>query len=214
MNEKEYPSPVQWLRILFYIELVNLGLGLLGFLPIESAWLDWPRRILMAGSVYCMFKLTASGRRYLQAAIFRAVQLVCGVTVGIMSAVLIRHWVSAGIAQTSTLYSIFSGGLSTAAMLASWIATYQLYNAHGDLVEEKDPALAKKWRNLFYICLVVSVLVSLLSAVMTALQLVTQLPAPVSSAIFTALLLTSDILALVAAVYLYRTVQTIENGDE
>lgn len=212
MNESDNRSTVQWLRILFYIELASVALSVLCFLPfIQSGWFDWFRRIFTAGMIYCMFKLAATQSRYGKAAIFRAVQLVCSLLTAALTAWMFQQFrLNGGLAQTTTQYNTVSMVIGTVSMVASWIATYQFYNAHGDLVAEQDTALARKWRRLFFWALGISVCRSAVSMLLTYLRVEQVLDIGTYGLLSTVLISVPPvILGLFSVVYLYRTIQTL-----
>lgn len=130
----------KWLRIMMYIALASLVNSVIDFLPFVPASVTaWISRGIMVAMVVCLFQLAPANDRYKKAGIMRAVMLVCTLI-------------------TAFLYA--SSILTLAASILSIIAVYQEYNAHSELVAEKDAKLSGKWHSLFTWGIIAAVLVS------------------------------------------------------
>lgn len=136
---------IKWLRVLMYIAIASLANAIISSLPIVPvAITTWISRGIMVAIVVCMFRLAPASERYKKAGIMRAVVLVC------------------------TLITAFMRGtsiLTLAASILSIIAVYQEYNAHSELMADKDSRLSGKWHRLFNWSLIAAVLVAFGSTV-------------------------------------------------
>ena len=143
--ENRFEVPVKWLRVLMYIAIASLINSVINNLPfVPSTVTTWISRGIMVAMIVCMFQLAPVSERYKKAGIMRAVMLVC------------------------TLITAFVKGtsiLTLAASILSIIAVYQEYNAHSELIADKDSRLSGKWHSLFGWSLVAAVLVGFGSTV-------------------------------------------------
>lgn len=205
MNIRNVKDPVQLLRILFYIQAAGLALSVLDSLLSNDGWIDWINILLMIGTVFCLILLTPSNTRYCKAGMFRAVQLLCLLFNMVASAwafYLVRN--SGTVPETSVLSWI----ASLAALAMNWISNYYLFTAHADLVAPEDLVLSQKWRQLFLILVVAALLTGLLSYI-----LATAAPkAPFF--LYTLIMLPEKILALIALLYLRRTIKIVQTLEE
>lgn len=211
MNENNKYFSVQWLRILFYLSFACFALSLLDFLPIDNGLIDWPKRVLTACMIYCLFQMSNVLPRYRKAAIFRAVQLVC-ILLGALISFIWIHW--AGLVHSTTM-GFLRQSASFVVLIVSYIATYQIYNSHGDLVADFDPALAQKWRQLFPITIVASILTSLGSLIVAMLQVTQNVGGAVMiSSVQTIIMIPHVVIELVSLIYLRRTLKIFEGKEE
>ena len=208
MNEKR-KEIVKWLRLLLILEVAGLVISLTGLIGLDLGSVrQWISRLLTAGIIYALFQLGAG--RYRTSAVLKTVQLV--ITVGITLAnPIYANLVATGATQQAELYSNITLVLNVVMMAASWIATWQLYNGHADLMENVDAPQSKRWRQLFWVSLLVAVPVSVVSAVLAGLVQ----DGTLSSELYGVLniLLMSLPQRLVEALmifYLYRTVKVLE----
>lgn len=153
MDENLNPSPgyehlTKWLGILFAANLASLIVPLFSYLPMETGWITWVQKAITLCSVICLFQLTPGGIRYRRAAICRAVVLGCSLVNGLVIWP-IQFQVVTG-SEEAPLLTAAGSILNLAVMVFSWVATYQEYTAHADLIAPADPALAKKWHRLFW----------------------------------------------------------------
>ena len=143
--EKRSELLVKWLRVLMYIAIVSLVNSVVNFLPfVTAAVTTWISRGIMVAMVVCMLQLASVNERYKKAGIIRAVMLVC---------------------MLVTAFLFVSSILTLAASILSIIAVYQEYNAHSELVAEKDAKLSGKWHSLFTWGIIAAVLVGFGSTV-------------------------------------------------
>lgn len=184
MNEN-VNSPVQWLKYLLYAgiaALVNSFVGI--FLPGKlSTWIGYA---ISAACVYLFFRLIVSNARYKTAMIFSGAALIINL-LGIQA-------------------------LSLAGSICALVGQYQEYHAHGELIQERDPRLAKKWGSLFWFQFAMSVIVVLLTGVLVGVLVAAGgLDAAVVTALATivAAVLTL-VLKVLYLVYLNRTVKLLE----
>lgn len=97
----------------------------------------------MVAMIVCMFRLAPVNAHYRKAGILRAVWLGC---------------------MLASLFLLPSILILTASIL-SIIAVYQEYNAHSEVVAEKDAKLSRNWHSLFNWSIVTGLLVGFGSAV-------------------------------------------------
>ena len=174
---------VKWLRVLMYIAFVSLVNSVVNFLPfVPASVTTWISRGIMVAVVICMFQLASANARYKKAGIMRAIMLVC---------TLITAFVYA--------YSI----LNLVASILSIIAVYQEYNAHSELIADKDSKLSGKWHSLFMWGLIAGILVGFGSTVTVLILTMLQSDVVRLTAIFVGILsIPQMILDLVYMLYL------------
>ena len=147
----------KWLRILMYTAIAGLANALLNYLPlIPAAVTTWISRGVSLVKIVCLLQLGSAASRYRRTGILRAVTFVI------------------------TLVSAFLYGstvLILAALILSVVATYQEYQAHAELIEEQDAALAKRWRSLFGWSVAASFLLSVGSSIVTMIIVGQEIPA-------------------------------------
>lgn len=208
MNESER-TPAKWLRFLLYIELVGFVLSLLAYLTAKDTWNIWAQRLLEAGSIYCLFRLVQAGLRYRKAAILHALKL--GLT--LVSAGLSAFWfwqmryISA--IPDTTVYNAVSQVLTTVIMVVSWVATWQLYHAHGELV----PQMAKKWHILFFLTLLAGLILSLGSGILASLRMDGQMSQELYGKWFLLLQIPGKLVQLLSMAFLLDTIRILEKKE-
>ena len=162
----------KWLRILMYTAIAGLANALLNYLPlIPAAVTTWISKGVSLVKIVCLLQLGSAVSRYRRTGILRAVAFVI------------------------TLVSAFLYGstvLILAALILSVVATYQEYQAHAELIEEQDAALAKRWRSLFGWSVAASFLLSVGSSIVTMIIVGQEIPAARISSITTAILKIPD----------------------
>lgn len=185
---------VKWLRILMYIAIASLVNSVLNFIPfIPAAVTTWISRGIMVAVVVCMFQLAPASKRYKKAGIMRAIMLVCTLI-------------------TSFVYA--SSILSLAASILSIIAVYQEYNAHSELIADKDSKLSGKWHSLFMWGLIAGILVGFGSTVTVLILTMLQSDVVRLTAIIVGILsIPQMILEIVYMLYLKKMVAIFENGE-
>ncbi len=187
-------SAAKWLKYLFYIHIVSVAISLISLLPIVDNWIVWISRAVALATVVCLFQLASAHKRYQKAAFFRA-----------------------GMLSISLFHAFFSGRtfLILVSSVFSIIAVYQEYNGHGELVQDLDPGLSRKWKKLFTWQVLCSILVSLLTvtvSVILALLLNSGTNAPTAAATVVQVVAEGMSLALEAVylIYLNRTIHLIQ----
>ena len=103
----------------------------------------------MVAMIVCMFRLAPVNERYKKAGVLRAV------------------WLGCMIASLIFMPSI----LSLVASILSIVAVYQEYNAHSEVIAEKNAKLSRNWHNLFNWSIVTGLLVgfgSMVTALITS----------------------------------------------
>lgn len=119
--------PAKWLRYLFYIHIANIALTPATLIFLDNPITPWIGYIMSAGIAVCLFFLAPACHRYRTAAILTAVHI--------------------GLTVLSPLG--LTNLLTMAASILSIIAAYQEFHGHAEVVEAKDPRLARKWCSLF-----------------------------------------------------------------
>ena len=184
MNENTY-SPTKWLQYLLYAGIAAALNTILGFLLGDlSRWLGLA---ISAAAVYLLFRLVDANERYQKAAIFSIVALVAGLFTNVL--------------------------LTLVGSVCSIVAQYQEYHAHSELIVERDPRLAGKWRTLFWLQFAVGLVLGLLlSFVSVILVMVSGLETAAATAVLALVLaVVTLILQVLYLVYLNRTVKLLEN---
>ena len=142
MNENRIDF-VKWLRVLIYIaiaRIINTLVGIPAFIP--TALTAWISRILMAGMVFAMFKLSPANDRYKKT--------------GIQLAVVLVLTIATELFNTGAVLTLIAGILSI-------VAEYQEYHGHSELIEEKDHQLSGKWTSLFMWSIVIGLILGFAS---------------------------------------------------
>lgn len=142
MNENRIDL-AKWLRILIYIAIARIIITLVGipaFIP--TAFTAWISRILMAGMVFAMVKLSPANDRYKKT--------------GIQLAVVLVLTIATELFNTGAVLTLIAGILSI-------VAEYQEYHGHSELIEEKDHQLSRKWTSLFMWSIVVGLVLGFAS---------------------------------------------------
>lgn len=184
-------STIKWLRILIYIEIVSLVNTVINYVPIvPAAFTTLVSRGALIAVTVCMFQLASVNERYKKAAILRTVMVCCSLL---------------------TAYLFSSTILVLAASVFSLLAVYQEYNAHAELVAEKDPILSVKWHSLFYWGIVASLVVSLGSIAATLLVAMMDMDAARASAIIVSILsIPQFVIDVVYIRYLKKSIAIID----
>lgn len=207
---------IKWLKILLYCEIAALAFSLLDYIPIGSGLLIWLKRICQGGSLVCLFAVAFAGKRYLTAAVFGSVQLVLTVAQSVII-FFFQLLMMQGILSMDNFesWSNFCAVLNLIAMVASWIYTYQLYHAHGDLIKEQDATLCRKWYHLFFWSLAAGILISVASMIFSTIYTNMGLNNQTILSLFYSLInIPSQVIMLMGTLYLHRTIQIIQNQEE
>lgn len=213
--QKNTTNLIKWLKLLLYCEIAALAFSLLDYIPIGSNLFTWLKRICQAGSILCLFAVAFAGKRYLAAAIFGSVQLVLTVAqsvIFIFVQLLMRQGIY-GIKDFETWNEICTV-LNLVAMVASWIYTYQLYHAHGDLIKEQDASLCRKWYHLFFWALAAGIFTTVASMIFSTVYMKMGLNTQSIVTLFYSLIkIPVRIIMLFGILYLNRTIQIIQNRE-
>ena len=180
-----------------YIAVASLINAVVDYLPFVPAPFSlWVSRVITAAMIFCMFSLSGINIRYWKAGLFRALYLGCGLV---------------------TSFLLGSYLLSIAATLFSFVAVYQEYSAHSEIVASKDSDLSRNWYKLFYWEIAAALLLSLGSTIATVLLMSAKLPIAVSeiSAMVTLFLKNPRfILQILRLVYLEKTIVCFSSEEE
>ena len=204
------------LKILLYFQIAALAFSLLGNIPGSTSLFQWLNRICDVGSLVCLFLLTAAGKRYLTTAILGSVHFVLSLWQAVFQ-FFIQLMLLQGIIGTEdiTKYSEISAVLNLVSLVVGMVYTYQLYHAHGDMIQDLDTSLSRKWRRLFGWSFAVGILVTaagmIFATVYTNLGLNSQI---ILSIFYTLIDIPSQIIHLVAVLYLHRTIQIMQSREE
>lgn len=185
---------VKWFRVLMYIAIVSLVNSVVSVLPfVPAAVTSWISRGIIVGVVVCMFQLAPANARYKKAGIMRAAMLAC---------TLITAFVYASSIQ------------NLAASILSIIAVYQEYNAHSELIADKDSKLSGKWHSLFTWGLIAGILVGFGSTVTVLILTLMESDVVHLTAIIVGVLsIPQMILDLIYMLYLKKMVSIFENSE-
>ena len=187
------PAPgetAKWLRYLLYCSIATVVLSVITYLPFPDDWATWVQLGLVGGTVFCLFRLEGINPRYRKAAVYRAVYL-------------------GGILINALLFS--STAILLAASILSIMSVYQEYNAHSDLLAEKDPQLSRKWHSLFTWSIAAAVLAGFGSMVISVITALMGVGAGTIVSVVLAILALPDLIVdIFYLVYLNRTVKLLE----
>ena len=186
-----------WLPVLLYCSLASLINSVISYFPfIPGVLTTWISRVIMLAVTICMFQLAPANERYKKAGVMRAVMLGCNLI-------------------TSFLFG--STLLTLAASIVSIIAVYQEYNAHSELVAEKDEKLSHKWRSLFIWSILAAVLLSFGAAIVAMILVMADMEGGASriSAITIALLsIPQCVIDIVYILYIRKTISIFDKTAE
>ena len=207
---------IKWLKILLYCEIAALAFALLEYIPGDNTLFTWLQRICQGGSLVCLFAVAFAGKRYLTAAVLGSVRLVLTVAKSVIF-LFYRLLLIQGIfsLEDMTLWSNISAVLGLIAMVASWIYTYQLYHAHGDLIKEQNSTLCRKWYHLFFWALAAGIGLTLCSMIFSTIYTDMGLNNQTILTLFYSLIdVPGQIITLMGIIYLHRTIQIIQTQEE
>lgn len=199
MNENKKFNPgmvTKWLRVLMYIAMVSLANSIITYFPfVPAAVSTWISRGIMVAMVVCMFQLSSVNQRYWKAGIMRAVMLGCALV---------------------TAYLFGSMILTLAASIVSIIAVYQEYNAHSELVADKDEKLSGKWHSLFTWSILAGVLLSFGASVVAVILIAADMEGGASriSGIAVGLLsIPQCVIDVIYILYIKKMIAIFENSE-
>ena len=147
MEENKNTNIIKYLKLLMYLHIASLILGLIDFLPLVHSLSVWVNRGISVGVIYCLYSLSPVAERYRKSAIFHAIVLIAGLVANPM------------IALAGSVCSI----------LASW----QEYHGHSELVEPYHQRLSKQWGKLFALELMAGIFMALITTLMTVVLTMT-----------------------------------------
>lgn len=189
----------KWLRILFYVHIASIAITAVNAVSNLDTITAWISKALSVVAIWSMFQLKDANPRYRQAAVFSAAVLVCG---------LLTTPVNSSELGLSSILVLVGA-------IASWVATYQEYHAHSELVAEQDEKLAKKWNSLFGAEILVGLGVSLFSTVATLVLVSAEMDSgTVTTIILVVTYIVTLLLELLYLLYMNRTLKLFENGEE
>lgn len=182
MNEN---NTAKWLKYLLYVGIgTTANYLLVSFLPQSVHRLVG--YLLTAAALFLMYKLSPANGRYHKAILFTGVSLI-------ISALSIQVVALAG-------------------SLCAILGQYQEYTAHGELVADRDPALAGKWSRLFWLQFAVELIggiaITLIAGVITAGGQAGS--APIAAIATVAAAFITIILKILYLVYLRKTIRALE----
>jgi len=192
--EVKYDLITKWLHVLMYIAIASLINSIINFLPfVPAAVTTWISRGILVVMVVCMYKLSTINERYRKAWIMRASMLVCTLITAIL---------------------FVSSFLTLAASILSIIAVYQEYNAHSELIADKDSKLSRKWHSLFTWSLIAGILVGFGSTVTVLILTMLETDVVRLTAIIVGILSVPQmILDLVYMLYIKKMISILENCE-
>lgn len=182
----------KWLRVLFYAQIASMAMTAVNAVSRLDTITGWLSKALSAVVIWSLFQLKDVHPRYRTAAIAKAVVLICGVITLPVN--------TSGLGPSTVLLLVGS--------TASWIAAYQQYHAHGELVEETDPKLGKRWKNLFVWEIVIGLCISFFSTAATVALVSAEMDSNTVTTIVLAV--TNVVYLLVDALYLLYMKQTLQ----
>lgn len=178
--------PVKWLQYLFYVHIAALVVSLTALISVELVVTPW---LLTAGTAVCIYSLSCANLRYRKAAVLTAISL--------------------GLQVLSLL--MLSNLLTLTASILTIIASYQEFCAHAETAVEKDPQLAKKWKNLFIWQIIIGVLSGLSSVAAVVIMVMANMEqAQIIQLVSGAIVLVALIPGSLYLVYLRRMIRIFE----
>ena len=181
----------KWLKVLFYVKIASMAITVINAATYWDNITAWILKSVNVVVLWSLFQLKDVNPRYRTAAITKLVALIC---------VLLTAPVNMRVGLSSILLLVGS--------TAGWVASYQEYHGHGELVEEMDAKLAKKWKDLFVWEIVIGLGISFISVGATTVLVAA---GAASSNITTAIILLSSLSSLVLeALYLLYMKRTLD----
>lgn len=189
-------DPSKWFRFLMGIAIASLVNSVAGLIPLAlGSVTTWVSRGIMLAMAVCMFQLAPLNDRYRKAGIFRAGMLACALF---------------------TAFLFGSMAVTIAASVFSFVAVYQEFQAHAEVVFEKNPRLSRNWRSLFYWEILVGILLSLGATATAAILVVSGLQegaGRISSIVITVLSIPDLVLSVIYVRNLKKTEACVSGRD-
>ena len=138
-NKEKY---IKQIRILFCIHCLACACVIAAWIPVLTNLIAWVNIIISIGISIVLAQLAENNKRYAKAAIFRGIVVVLS------------------ILSKFSNNSIFS--LITSVLLLC--SLYHEYNAHSEMLVNINEKLSKRWKELFSIYLVGSIVMAILSS--------------------------------------------------
>ena len=138
-NKEKY---LKQIRILFVVHCLGLACIIAAWIPILTNLSAWVSIFISIGITIVLFQLADSNKRYSKAAIFRTIVVVLSILSKFMD---------------NNIFSIVTSVLL-------YCSYYHEYNGHSEMVANIDEKLSKRWKELFVIYLVGSIVMAILSS--------------------------------------------------
>jgi len=139
LRQEKYMKKI---KSLFYINCFVLISIIAAWIPEITNWIGWGNIVISNCIAIILFGLAESNTRYTKAAIFRTIV----VAISILSKFM----------DSSILSSVIS--------IILFCSLYQEYKAHAEVLAGVDEKLSKRWKDLFSIYLIGSILAGVLSS--------------------------------------------------
>ena len=185
----------KWLRVMIYVAIVSFVNAIVNILPfIPASITTWISRGIIVAMVVCMYQLSSVNEGYQKAWIMRASMLACNLITTFL-------WAFSFLTLAASIFSI--------------IAVYREYNAHSELIAEKDSKLSSKWHSLFMWSILAGVLVGFGSVATVLIVTMAGMDAVKITALVVGLLgIPQMILDVVYITYLKKMIDSLSENIE
>lgn len=140
INDKE--KYIKQISVLFGIHCLACACIIAAWIPVLTNLIAWVNIIISIGITIVLFWLGDSNKRYSKAAVFRGIVVV----ISILSK-----------ASDNNIFSVVTSVLLLCSL-------YHEYNGHSEVIGNANEKLSKRWKELFSIYLVGSIVMSILSS--------------------------------------------------
>ena len=128
---------LKWLKYLMYLHIASLGLSAVNvFVRIETLTTAVGLAISI-GAAACLLQLRHVNPRYQKSAVVRSIMIGCILAVSLLGGPVL---------------------LTNVGSVCAFVADYQEYHGHGEMVEKTSRSLAQKWNSLFLWALAVGLI--------------------------------------------------------
>lgn len=127
---------------LIVIRLAAAALSLLSMVPYVGAFADYISPVLTLATICILGTIGDRGSRYSKAAVMLLVSALLELVSGLLPLMGFPDAVE-------DICNAFAAALTLIASVCSFLAVYQEYNAHAELVGPVDQDLARRWHKLF-----------------------------------------------------------------
>lgn len=145
-NGKQFPVPKERLMKCFgYLIVIRFAaavLPLLSMVPYVGGFADYLGLVLTFVKIWILGGIGGRGTRYSRTAMLLLISVVAELIGGFLPLMGLQD-------ALGDIYNVFATALTLIASLCSFLAMYQEYNAHAELIEPVDPDLARRWHKLF-----------------------------------------------------------------